>query len=242
MKHLPGDTRQVPCVLNEGMLNLIDVFKRVPLRHKAPARVGVLVALATASAAVFLPAAAQAANCTNVPVKTAFAAYGDTRQYFLAPAGSFEGGATGWSLSNAETVQGNEPFYLNSASDTTSLKLTGSATSPGFCVTRDDPVLRFAARSVATPGSNGNYSQLNVSINVRNAAGSQASFYLGTLYPQSNNGWFVTPVFDYGSLLSSWLFGSDGLGTATMQVVFTVAGQGGTWYVDDVYVDPFAGK
>lgn len=205
-------------------------------------RLSFAVLVATATVAAMFVSTAQAATCGSRATSAAFARFGDTNQYFLAPAGSFEGGASGWSLSNGATASGNESFFLHSSADTTSLKLTGSATSGGFCVTRNEPRLRFTARTVTTPGSNGNYSQLNVSVVVKNAAGSQASFYLGTIQPQGNGGWFVTPTFDYGALLDSWLFGSDGLGTATMQVQFTVAGQGGTWYVDDVYVDPFSGK
>jgi hypothetical protein len=222
------------------MRQFSDLSRHLSLRQKAPARVGALLVLVAAAAAAYLPSTAAAATCSARTVKTPFAALGDTRQYFLAPGGSFEGGASGWSLSNAALVSGNETSYLNSTSDQTSLQLTGSATSAPFCITQDDPVLRFAARSVTTPGSSGNYSQLNVSIVVTNASGSQASFFLGAIHPQG--GWFVTPPLEYGSLLSSWLFGSDGLGTATMRVAFTVAGQGGTWYVDDVFVDPFAGR
>jgi hypothetical protein len=103
-------------------------------------------------------------------------------------------------------------------------------------------MIRFAARSVTAPRSNGNYSQLNVSVIVRNAAGSQGTFFLGVIMPQGNGGWFVTPQLQYGSLLDSWLFGADGKGTASMQIQLTVAGQGGVWSIDDVYVDPFCGR
>ena len=211
--------------------------------HAAVRRIVFLAAIAgSALAAGLISPAAQAATCGGRTAVTPFARLGDTNTYFLAPGGSFEGGAAGWSLSNAATEAGNESFFLHGASDVTSLRVTGSATSPGFCITRNDPQLRFTARSKTTPGSNGNYSQLNVSVLVKNAAGSQASFYLGQLQPQGNGGWFVSPALQYGRLLDGWLFGSDGLGTATMQVQFTVAGQGGTWSVDDLYVDPFSGK
>lgn len=199
--------------------------------------------VATAVLAVaFVAPAAQAASCATRTLTSPFSRFGDTNQYFLAPSGSFESGASGWNLSNAATALGNDSYYLNSSTDKSSLKLTGSATSPSFCITRDDPLLRFTAKTVTTAGSNGNYSQLNVSIIVRNAAGSQATYFLGAVQPQGNGGWFVLPKMQYGSLFDSYLFGSDGTGIATMQLQFTVAGQGGTWYLDDIYVDPFAGK
>jgi hypothetical protein len=193
-------------------------------------------------AAAFVSPAAQAASCATRTLTSPFSRFGDNNSYFLAPSASFESGAPGWALSNAATTLGNESFFLRAATDKSSLKLTGSALSPGFCITRDDPLLRFSAKTVTTAGSNGNYSQLNVSIIVRNAAGSQGKYFLGAVQPQGNGGWFVLPQMHYGSMFDSYLFGSDGLGTATMQLQFNVAGQGGTWYLDDIYVDPFAGK
>lgn len=206
-------------------------------------RSGLLTAIMLAVvAAAFVSPAAQAASCATRTLTSPFSRFGDNNSYFLAPSGSFESSASGWALSNAATSAGNESFFLNGTSDKSSLRLTGSALSPGFCITRDDPLLRFTAKTVKTAGSNGNYSQLNVSIIVRNAAGSQGKYFLGAVQPQGNGGWFVLPQMHYGSLFDSYLFGSDGLGTATMQIEFTVAGQGGTWYLDDIYVDPFAGR
>jgi hypothetical protein len=193
-------------------------------------------------AAAFVSPAAQAATCGSRTLTTPFSRFGDTNQYFLAPSGTFESGTSGWALSSAAVASGSETFNVHASTDRSSLKLTGSALSPEFCITRDDPSLRFTAKTVTTAGSNGNYSQLNVSIVVKNAAGSQASYFLGAIQPQGNGGWFMLPRMEYGQLFDSYLFGSDGTGTATMQVQFTVAGQGGTWYVDDLYVDPFAGK
>jgi hypothetical protein len=193
-------------------------------------------------AAAFVSPAAQAASCATRTLTSPFSRFGDNNSYFLAPSASFESGTPGWALSNAATTSGNESFFLRATTDKSSLRLTGSALSPAFCITRDDPLLRFAAKTVKTAGSPGNYSQLNVSIIVRNAAGSQGKYFLGAIQPQGNGGWFVVPQMHYGSMFDSYLFGSDGLGTATMQLEFTVAGQGGTWYLDDIYVDPFAGR
>ena len=213
------------------------------LRPTSVRRSSLLTVLAVAVvAAAFVSPAAQAASCATRTLTSPFSRFGDNNQYFLAPSGSFESGAAGWALSNAAVSSGNESFFLNATTDKSSLKLTGSALSPAFCITRDDPLLRFTAKTVTTAGSNGNYSQLNVSIIVRNAAGSQGTYFLGAIQPQGNGGWFVLPQMHYGSLFDSYLFGSDGLGTATMQLQFTVAGQGGTWYLDDIYVDPYFGK
>jgi hypothetical protein len=180
---------------------------------------------------------ASAASCGSQSLTSPFGRFGDGNSYYLAPSGSFESSAW-W---GGSLINGSDPFKLNSIWDSHAMQINGQATSPSFCITRDDPSLRFVARSTQIPGSNGNYSQLNVSVSVRNSNGSSANYFLGALQPQGN-GWFTSPRLEYGSLFDSWLFGSDGQGTAQMQIVLTVAGQGGTWTVDDVYVDPFAGK
>ena len=51
---------------------------------------------------------------------------------------------------------------LVSSTDRSSLRIDNNASSPSFCITQDDPLVRFVARSVKT-GSGGNYSSLNVS-------------------------------------------------------------------------------
>src|ERR687886_323383 len=65
------------------------------------------VAALTALACFAGPAVAQAA-CPTAPTVKAFQALGDSSDYFLAPGGSFESGASGWSLTGASVVSGNE--------------------------------------------------------------------------------------------------------------------------------------
>ena len=121
------------------------------LRPTSVRRSSLLTVLAVAVvAAAFVSPAAQAASCATRTLTSPFSRFGDNNQYFLAPSGSFESGASGWALSNAATASGNNSFFLNAASDKSSLKLTGSALSPAFCITRDDPLLRFTAKTVKT--------------------------------------------------------------------------------------------
>ncbi len=110
-------------------------------------RPSILAALAAVALAA-VPAVASAA-CPLPPTTQAFARFGDTSDYFLAPGGGFEG-APSWSRSGpAEQVAGNEPFMLAGADDTTSMRLppSGRVTTPRFCVTADMPHLRFVARA-----------------------------------------------------------------------------------------------
>jgi hypothetical protein len=209
-------------------------------KHKAarPTRIVLVLGAAIAAIAAASPAA-QAAGCGTRALSTPFASKGDTNTYFLAPGGGFENGYGGWALSNASVVAGNETFYLGSTGDRSSLKVSSSATSPSICITRDDPQVRFVAKSVAN-GTGGNYSQLNVSAVIHGAHGTVMSYYLGTLPASGYADWTITPQLSWGSALADYLFGDDG--TASIQLQFTVQGQGGSWLVDDVYVDPFSSR
>jgi len=209
-------------------------------KHKAarPTRIVLVLGAAIAAIAAASPAA-QAAGCGTRALSTPFASKGDTNTYFLAPGGSFESGAGGWALTNASVAAGNETFYLGAPGDRSALKVSSNASTPFFCITRDDPHVRFVARSVAN-GTGGNYSQLNVSAVIRGAYGTVMSYYLGTLPASGYANWTITPQLSWGSAFADYLFGSDG--TASIQLVFTVQGQGGNWLVDDVYVDPFSGR
>src|SRR6266496_3384068 len=135
----------------------------------------------TVAAVVFAPVSLASTSCPARSVSQPFAGFGDSNNYFIAPGGTFEGGAPGWSLPGASLVLGNETRYLHSTADTTSLRITGSATSAPFCITQSDPMARFVAKTTTTAGSTGNYSQLNVYALVRNSAGSAATYYLGAL-------------------------------------------------------------
>jgi hypothetical protein len=205
-----------------------------------PARMVLAAGAVIAAIVAASPAAQAATGCGSRAQSTPFAKYGDTNSYFLAPLGNFEAGTGGWTLSNASVVAGNETFFVGGkTTDKSSLKIGGSASTGTFCITKDDPSVRFAAKSVPS-GSGGNYSQLNVSAIIRSPGGSVMTYYLGALQASGYANWTLTPQLSWGSAFADYLFGPDG--TATIQFQFNVQGQGGNWLIDDVYVDPFAGR
>src|SRR6478736_4631909 len=56
------------------------------------------------------------APCTGRVLSEPFAPWNDSNDYFQVPGGSFEGGATGWSLTGGATVKpGGDPFVAHSA-------------------------------------------------------------------------------------------------------------------------------
>jgi hypothetical protein len=209
---------------------LVEVFRLMPLVihpriRKAVGRVAALTVVG-----VFASAGAAFASCSTPSVSTPFAQFGDTSNYFLVPGGSFEGSAAqvGWTLSGAQLTPGNEPYDVGGQSDDQSLTINsnGSATSPSFCIDSTMPDLRFFAQDSA-PGSD-----LEV----------QAVFFLGrhqitwplaVIKDGTMSSWApVPPVGLHARLLPSWIH-------IPVQLRFAVTGGGGSWQVDDVYVDPF---
>ena len=74
--------------------------------------IGVLLG-AAALISLLVPVAAKAA-CPTQPTSQPFQQFGDSADYFLAPNGGLESGSTGWKLSKASVVTGNETFYVRS--------------------------------------------------------------------------------------------------------------------------------
>jgi hypothetical protein len=161
------------------------------------------------------------------PTTTAFAQWGDSRSYYFTASGGFESGAPGWTLGGGATVvAGNEPFFLHSSADNSSLLLPSgaTATSPPLCFGVLDPGLRFLA--VAPSGSG----TLHVQLVARGVLGVLAVIDGGTI--QVGPTWAPTEVF---STLGSQL--NVPLGTKTIQVVLTSTS--GDVQVDDLYIDPW---
>lgn len=160
----------------------------------------------------------------------------DPLPYTLLPGGDFESGAAGWKLSGgARVVSGNEPFYLNSPSDTHSLLLPAgsSATSPPMCMGLLLPIVRYVSSGGAF------LSYLRVEAVYTDPSGRQRSIDLlpGGLPTRS---WSPSlPALQLMGTLN--VLTLDGL-TSDIALRFTPRGTlfgSGTWRLDDVYVDPW---
>lgn len=166
-------------------------------------------------------------SCPGLTYTQPFTPWSDANSYFLAPGGSFEGPSS-WQLSGgARVVAGNEPFDLNSKSDSHSLLLQpgSSATSPAMCMAALSPHMRLVGK--ASDGS-------GVHVDV------YASGVLGLVR---------LPVSGDIDLSSSWDASSDAslllqnvlavtnLGKTSIVFRFTPIGTA-TVQIDDVYVDP----
>ncbi len=156
---------------------------------------------------------------------TAFAPFGDPNSYYLISNGGFEAGGAGWTLAGAKVVPGNEPFFLHSKADSSSLLLSngGNAISPPACFGLLTPGLRFVA--VSPSGS----ATLHVRLIAHGLLGILTIIDGGTIHVGPT--WAPTPSF---STLASQL--NVPLGTKTIQVELTATGN---VQVDDLYIDPF---
>jgi hypothetical protein len=189
------------------------------------------VALGALALSLIAVPAAQAA-CAATPTTKAFAAFGDNANYSLAPGGSFESGTSGWSLSGASVVTGNESFKVHGSADTKSLaiKPTGAVVSAPFCVAIQHPTFRFFARRTS-----GTWGVLNVKLRWKNESGATNETVVGSV-STSDTAWHPTQSFNLATVLGIW--NSDQALTA--QFVFDPEDSGGAFAIDDVYVDPYS--
>jgi hypothetical protein len=199
-----------------------------PIRRNA--RVSALVA-AFAVLAMALPAAAHAA-CPTTPVGKPFQRFGDSADYSLVSNGAFETGTSGWALSKASTVAGNESYKVRSSTDSRSLAIapTGMAVSPAFCVGIEHPTFRFFARRTG-----GTWGVLNIKLRWTERDGRINEVVVGSLSGDGYLAWQPTPVLPLAVTLPLWQSGSS----LNVKIVFDPEDYGGAWAIDDVYIDPY---
>lgn len=187
------------------------------------------IALTLAAAALGAPPAASAA-CPVLPSTQEFAQFGDLAYYTLAPGGGFEAGTPAWTLSSAKLALGNEPWFLRASTDKQAAQVAarGSATSPAFCVSADNPTLRLTARQLSGRGS-----ALKVEI-LYGPTKSPTAALAGYVQGDGTTGWRVSAPLRMATALP--------LNTSvdgTMSVRLRVSADlNGSWAVDDVFVDP----
>lgn len=191
----------------------------------AAAAVAALAVPASASAG---PLVASATDCPAQALSQPFLPWADISQYTPQPGGAFEDGAAGWTLNGASVGNGNEPWQVSGPTDSQSLTIAngGSATSGTICVGVDHPDIRFFAR-----GSN-SLASLTVQVLFLDGSGNTQSLPIGVL--TGSNAWNVTPPLIIGVNLLPLL--PDG----RTPVAFRFSANGGSFQIDDVYVDPLS--
>lgn len=205
-----------------------------------PRRIALLAALA--GAAVAVPSAQAAAPLTGIcpgqEFSQPFAALGDTAPYTLVPRGDFESTTVGWWGSRAYLVR-DQGHTLGMGRDRWALELAdgGSVVTPPVCVTADYPFMRFVARSMSGSKDAG----LLVEVLYDNGGPLQA-ITVGRLDGAKMATWGATPRLRTAVMLGTVAGAVGGLtslrvaGAGEMRIRLTATG--GTWRVDDMYVDP----
>lgn len=195
-----------------GLLSCVAAFAVA-----APAHAGVLLS--------------SAPSCSSETLTQPFQPWFDYSNYAQLPGGTFESGQPGWSLSGrAAVTAGNESYYLNGSTDSSSLSLPdgSSATSPSMCVGIDNPTVRFMARNGGSP-----FSTLRVDVLFEDALGYVHSAPIASV--ASGSSWQPTLPLPIAVNLLTLLPGNE----TAVAFRFTTQGTGGDWHVDDVYVDPW---
>ena len=185
-----------------------------------PANAGLLVSTAT--------------DCNTYSFEEPFTRWLDPASYVLAPDGTFERRARGWTLTGGARVgPGNESYYVHRRGESKSLFLPAgsSATSPSMCVGIEYPTLRTFSVNRRSPTS-----YLRVDALFEDALGNIQTTPMGLL--AGSRSWEPTiPLPIVVNLLPL-------LPDSRTAVAFRFYPQGaaGDWRIDDVYVDPYRAR
>jgi hypothetical protein len=205
-------------------------------------RRGLAAAIATTATAMVFAAPASAGiltvsakDCGDETLTNPFSPFGDRANYKLVQGGSFETGATGWTLSRgAKVVSGNEPWNVGGKAHGKSLKLPAGSTaiSAPSCVGLAEPTLRFFAKKTRAPLLG--ISTLAVIVHVKTSLGVVVPVPVGVIL--GNGQWKPTPPLLIVANLLPLLPGDR------TPVAFQFTPILGDWQIDDVYVDPWRAR
>jgi len=180
--------------------------------------------------AQYQPSAPASSGCPMPSSSQVFSGLGDSSYYSLLPGGSFQGPLNGWVLNGASVVPGGEPWNVSNSANPQSLNLpAGSyAVTPTFCLTNLFPSWRFFADANNSSGS-----QLQVTALYSDINGYSGQITATTQSSDNYSSWAATPVLPLGSAVPA----GD---TVNVRLVFSVGSSGGTWNLDDLYIDPYS--
>jgi hypothetical protein len=168
--------------------------------------------------------------CNSSSGSQVFLPWADPGTYTLAPGGSFENNRSRWTLIAASRdTSDNEPFHVSGANDHSSLSINngGLALSPAMCVGIGEPTARvFFKQTGGLPGAT-----LQIDVLFDDASGTTQAQTIGMLGVAQQ--WRVSPqLLTTANLLPT-------LGAGTTAVAFRFTAIGGSFQIDDLYVDPW---
>jgi hypothetical protein len=173
---------------------------------------------------VAVPSArADGGGCEGQVLEQPFTPWNDNANYTLVGDGDLTGGAAGWDLDGADLVSDNEPWYVHGGSTPRALRLGAgdSATTPPMCVSLQHPTMRFFLRN-----RGGLLGTLKVDVVMSNGLTLPIGVIPGLL---GDDDWNPSPtLLVLGNLLDD-----------EVSFRFSAIGLGGSYVIDDVYVDPY---
>jgi hypothetical protein len=199
-------------------------------RIAAPLALAVtLLALAAGSASASL-VPDDGASCSGYSYSQVFLPWGDPASYTPAPGGDFERNASHWTLVAASRDNGdNEPWNVSGANDHASLKISdgGTALSPAMCVGLGEPDSRvFFKQTGGLPGAT-----LQVDVLFDDVTGTTQAQTIAELGVAPT--WTLSPqMLTMANLLPT-------IGAGGTAVAFRFTAIGGSFKIDDLYVDPW---
>ena len=179
-----------------------------------PAHAGVLVSTTT--------------SCEEQTLEQPFLRWADPASYFLVRDGSFSARARAWRLAGGASVVAENQPYDSHGGAPAALRLDGggSAVSSSMCVGILHPTTRFFVRNSGDP-----LGALRVDVLFEDAFGEVHELTIARVL--SGPAWGPTLPMPLVANLLPLLPGSR---TA---IALRLAAEGGSWEVDDVYVDPY---
>ena len=176
-------------------------------------------------------AATTGASCGYTTVTQPFLPWSDDGTYVLAPNGSFEGGSSGWSLSNGAKLVSGGNTLLRSSAKAISLPVGSSATSPAICVETGFPYARMFAYT-PTPSTAAS-ATLRVDVTYTDAVYNKTVTEPAGVVTQTSS-WAPT---GYLTLPAVENIKPDSKGKLWVKYKFTPLYRS-AWKIDDFYVDP----
>jgi hypothetical protein len=172
---------------------------------------------------------ADGANCGDYSYEQVFLPWADPANYTLAPGGGFENNGAKWSLIGASRVtDDNESFNVGGDNGHSSLLVRngGVAISPAMCVGLGQPTARVFFKQVEGAPLAG----LQVDVLFDDVTGATHSQYIGMLGARGT--WTPSPQMAIVANLLPLL--DEGT-----PIAFRFTALGGSFQIDDLYVDPW---
>lgn len=207
-------------------MQLVSITRRLAAPLVAIA--ALLVLGAGSASAALLPD--DGAWCDSNSGSQVFLPWADVASYTLAPGGDFEKNGSHWTLVAASRdTSDNEPYNVSGGSDHSSLQIAngGTALSPAMCVGLGQPTARvFFKQTGGLPGAG-----LQVDVLFDDASGSTQAQTIGMLGVAQQ--WRLSPqLLTMANLLPT-------IGAGETAIAFRFTAIGGSFKIDDLYVDPW---